>query len=105
MLHVGVCPVGIGRDLLQVPGQPPRRSATVKNTLSPTWDEKYEFECVLEMVVSSALSIEVYDEDFGVSTLLNRACNSSKSNRNARQLAQVRREVGLDSLPKHGVRS
>lgn len=45
--------------VLKVPGQQLRRSTTLKNTLTPYWDEKFEYECVLEMVVERSMTIEV----------------------------------------------
>jgi len=52
-----------------VAGQPSRRSKTIKKTLDPTWDEKIDFEGVLEVLLTEPLVLNVFDQDFGVSAL------------------------------------
>ena len=56
--------------VVKLPGFSARRTRTERKTLNPTWDEKIEYECVLEAVVGASVTLEVYDEDFGVSSLL-----------------------------------
>ena len=54
---------------VSVAGQPPRRSKTIKKTLDPNWDEKIDFEGVLEVLLTEPLFLQVFDQDFGVSAL------------------------------------
>ena len=51
--------------IVRLPGQEDRRTATIKNTLTPNWDERFDFDGSLKSFLELALTIEVYDEDFG----------------------------------------
>lgn len=51
--------------VVHLPGQDERRTATIKNTLEPTWEEKLDFDGELSSFLKMELSIGVFDEDFG----------------------------------------
>lgn len=44
---------------ITVAGQPKKRTETIKKTLNPEWDDKIDFEGVLEHIVSEELVLEV----------------------------------------------
>ena len=72
-----------------VSGQPPRRGKTLKKTLFPQWDERLDFEGVLESLISEPMILEVYDQDYGVSALLGKVAKTSSAN------SQVARTAAL----------
>jgi len=65
---------------ITIPGQSKKRCKTVRKTLNPDWDEKIDFEGVLEQLVSEDLLIEVFDQDFGVLEALKKARSAHSKN-------------------------
>ena len=47
-----------------LPGQPMKLTRTIRMNLNPEWDERIEFEGVLEQFVSSTCKLELFDQDF-----------------------------------------
>jgi len=50
-----------------LPGQPTMRTRTIRSNLNPEWDERIEFEGVLEQFVSSTCRLDLFDQDFRMS--------------------------------------
>ena len=61
-----------------LPGQAMKRTRTIRSNLNPEWDERIEFEGVLEQFVSSTCKLELFDQDFRMSDAMRHG--SSKQN-------------------------
>ena len=61
-----------------LPGQPTMHTRTIRSNLNPEWDERIEFEGVLEQFVSSTCKLELFDQDFRMSDAMRHG--SSKQN-------------------------
>ena len=61
-----------------LPGQPMKLTRTIRMNLNPEWDERIEFEGVLEQFVSSTCKLELFDQDFRMSDAMRHG--SSKQN-------------------------
>ena len=64
--------------VVRLNGQMPRRTRTIRNTLDPIWDEKIEFDCELGAVLGQPMTLELYDEDFGIKQLVARSTSRDK---------------------------
>jgi len=61
-----------------LPGQPTKLTRTIRSNLNPEWDERIEFEGVLEQFVSSTCRLDLFDQDFRMSDAMRHG--SSKQN-------------------------